>query len=108
MKASISLEELKAQNIILHARTVRETEGEEEGMALELALNGCTPECLQAASEIMIAVVVQTAMEDGKLNPLALVVNAMMIERNFKRALLDRAKEAGMMGAEGDEHARHQ
>ena len=40
MKASISLEELKAQNIILHARTVRETKGEEEGMMLELALNG--------------------------------------------------------------------
>lgn len=56
----------------------------------------------------MVAVAVQTAMEDGELNPLALVVNAMMIERNFKRALLDRAKEAGMMGAEGDEHARHQ
>ena len=108
MKASISLEELKAQNIILHARTVRETKGEEEGMSLELALNGCTSECLQAASEIMVAVAVQTAMEDGKLNPLALIVNAMMIERNFKRALLDRAKEAGMMGAEGDEHARHQ
>ena len=108
MKASISLEELKAQNIILHARTVRETKGEEEGMMLELALNCCTPECLQAASEIMVAVTVQTAMEDGKLNPLALVANAMMIERNFKRALLDRAKEAGMMGAEGDEHARHQ
>lgn len=108
MKASISLEELKAQNIILHARTVRETKGEEEGMTLELALNGCTSECLQAASEIMVAVAIQTAMEDGKLNPLALVVNAMMIERNFKRALLDRAKEAGMMGAEGDEHARHQ
>ena len=108
MKASISLEELKAQNIILHARTVRETKGEEEGMTFELALNGCTSECLQAASEIMVAVAIQTAMEDGKLNPLALVVNAMMIERNFKRALLDRAKEAGMMGAEGDEHARHQ
>ena len=108
MKASISLEELKAQNIILHARTVRETKGEEEGMSLELALNGCTSECLQAASEIMVAVAIQTAMEDGKLNPLALVVNAMMIERNFKRALLDRAKEAGVMSAEGDEHARHQ
>ena len=108
MKASISLEELKAQNIILHARTVRETKGEEEGMTLELAFNGCTSECLQAASEIMMAVAIQTAMEDGKLNPLALVVNAMMIERNFKRVLLDRAKEAGMMGAEGDEHARHQ
>lgn len=108
MKASITLEELKAQNIILHTRTIRETKGEEEGMSLELALNGCTSECLQAASEIMVAVAIQTAMEDGKLNPLALVVNAMMIERNFKRALLDRAKEAGMMGAEGDEHARHQ
>ena len=108
MKASISLEELKAQNIILHARTVRETKGEEEGMSLELALNGCTSECLQAASEIMVAVAIQTAMEDGKLNPLALVVNAMMIERNFKRALLSRAEEAGMMSAEGDEHARHQ
>ena len=77
-------------------------------MSLELALNGCTSECLQAASEIMVAVAIQTAMEDGKLNPLALVVNAMMIERNFKRALLDRAKEAGVMCAEGDEHARHQ
>ena len=108
MKASITLEELKARNIILHARTVRETKGEEEGMSLELALNGCTSECLQSASEIMVAVAIQTAMEDGKLNPLALAVNAMMIERNFKRALLDRAKEAGMMGAEGDEHARHQ
>ena len=108
MKASISLEELKAQNIILHARTVRETKGEEEGMSLELALNGCTSECLQAASEIMVAVAIQTAMEDGKLNPLALVVNAMMIERNFKRALLSRAEEAGMMGAEGDGHAIHQ
>ena len=108
MKASISLEELKAQNIILHARTVRETKGEEEGMTLELALNGCTSECLQAASEIMVAVAVQTAMEDGKLNPLTLIVNAMMIECNFKKALLSRAEEAGMMGAEGDEHARHQ
>ena len=108
MKASISLEELKAQNIILHARTVRETKGEEEGMSLELVLNGCTSECLQAASEIMVAVAIQTAMEDGKLNPLALVVNAMMIERNFKRALLDRAKEAGMMGAEGDENTKYQ
>ena len=87
MKASISLEELKAQNIILHARTVRETKGEEEGMTLELALNGCTSECLQAASEIMVAVAIQTAMEDGKLNPLALVVNAMMIERNFAEML---------------------
>ena len=108
MKASITLEELKARNIILHARTVRETKGDEEGMSLELALNGCTSECLQAVSEIMVAVAIQTAMEDGKLNPLALAVNAMIIERNFKRALLDRAKEAGMMGAEGDEHARHQ
>ena len=108
MKASISLEELKAQNVILHARTVRETKGEEEGMSLELALNGCTSECLQAASEIMVAVAIQTAMEDGVVNPLHLVVNALMIERNFKRALLDRAKEAGVMSAEGDEHARHQ
>ena len=117
MKASITLEELKAQNIILHARTVRKTTGEKEGMTLELALNGCTSECLQAASEIMVAVAiqtamkdiaVQTAMEDGKLNPLTLIVNAMIIERNFKKALLSRAEEAGMMGAEGDEHARHQ
>lgn len=108
MKASISLEELKAQNDILHARVARETRSGEEGMALELALNGCTADCLQAATELMVAVAVQTAMEDGELNPLALVVNAMMIARNFKRALLDRAKEAGMMGAEGDEHARHQ
>ena len=105
MKASISLEDLKAQNIILHARTVRENRGDEEGMVLELALNGCTSECLQAASDILVAVAVQTAVEDGKLNPLALVVNTMMIERNFKRALLDRAKEAGV---EGDELARPQ
>lgn len=109
MKASITPEELKAQNIILHARTVRENRGDEEDMVLELAINGYASECLRAASEIMVAVAIQTAMEDGKLDP---VVNAMMMislfERNFKRALLDRAKEASMMGAEGDEHARHQ
>ena len=108
MKASISLEELKAQNVILHARVARETSNGEEGMALELALNGSTADCLQAATELMVAVAVQTAMEDGELNPLHLVLNAMMIERNFKKALLDRVKTAGMMGAEGDENARHQ
>lgn len=50
MKASITLEDLKAQNIILHARVVCETSSGEEGMTLELALNGCASECLQAAS----------------------------------------------------------
>lgn len=105
MTASISLEDLKAQNIILHTRTVRENRGDEEGTVLELALNGCTSECLQAASDIMVAVAIQTAMEDGKLNPLALAVNAMTAERYFKKALLGRAEEARMMGAEGDEHA---
>ena len=108
MKASISLEELKAQNVILHARVTRETSNGEEGMAFEFALNGRTSECLQAASELIVAVAVQTAMEDGKLNPFALAVNAMTAERYFKKALLDRAEEAGIMGAEGDENARHQ
>ena len=93
MKASMSLEELKAQNVILHTRTVRENRGDEEGTVLELALNGCTSECLQAASDIMVAVAIQTAMEDGKLNPLALAVNAMTAERYFKKALLDWAKK---------------
>lgn len=108
MKASMSLEELKAQNVILQTCTVRETKGEEEGMTLELALNGYTSECLQAASEIMVAVAIQTAMEDGKLNPIALVVNAMTAECYFKKALLDWAKKANATGPEGDEHARHQ
>lgn len=111
MKASISLEELKAQNVILHARVTRvtrETSNGEEGMALELALSGCTSECLQAASDIMVAVAVQTAVKDGKLNPLLLAVNAMMAERYFKKALLDRMEEAGVTGSEGDEHARLQ
>lgn len=108
MKASINLEELKAQNVILHARTVRENRGDEEGMVLELALDGCTSECLQAASDILVAVAVQTAMEDGELNPLLLAANAMTAERYFKRALLDRAEKAGMMGAEGDENTKYQ
>lgn len=108
MKASINLEELKAQNIILQARTVRENRGDEKGMALELALDGCASECLQAASEIMVAVAVETAMEDGKINPLLFAVNAMMIERNFKKALLNHAKAAGIIGAEGDENTKYQ
>ena len=108
MKASITLEELEAQNIILQARTVRETRGKEEGMALELALNGLASECLQAASELVVAVAVQTATEDGKVNPLLLALNVTMIERNFKKALLNHAKTAGMMGAEGDENTKYQ
>lgn len=111
MKASISLDELKAQNVILHARitrVTRETSNGEEGMAFELALNGCTSECLQAVTELMVAVAVQTATEDGELNPLHLALNAMMIKRNFKKALLDRVKAAGTMGTKGDENARYQ
>ena len=108
MKTSISFEELKAQGTILRAHTVRDNRDGEEGMVLELVLNGCTLECLHAASDIMVTVAMQTAMEDGKLDLLALAVNAAIIEHSFKKELLDRANEAGMMGAEGDEHARHQ
>lgn len=85
MKTSISFEELKAQGTILRAHTVRDNRDGEEGMVLELVLNGCTLECLQAASDIMVAVAMQTAMEDGKLDTLALAVNAAIIERSFKK-----------------------
>lgn len=107
MKASISLEELKAQNVILHARVTRETSNGEEGMTFEFALNGRTSECLQAASELMVAVAMQTAAEDGKLNPLLLAVNAMMAERYFKKALLDRVEEASALSPEKGESTKY-
>ena len=62
----INLEDLKEQGIILLTRTTREGEN---GMQLELAINGSTTELLQAVTELLTQVVVRTAYEDGKLDP---------------------------------------
>ena len=100
----ITPEDLKEQGIILLTRTTREGEN---GVQLELAINGSTTELLQAVTELLTQVVVRTAYEDGKLDPIYLMMNAMMVERNFKRALLD-AVQPEAAGMQGDEHARHQ
>lgn len=100
----INPEDLKEQGIILLTRTTREGEN---GMQLELALNGSTTEILQAATELLVQVLVRTAYEDDKLDPAYLMMNVMMMERNYKRALLEVIKqEAAAM--QGDEHARYQ
>ena len=100
----ISLEELKEQGIILLTRTTRKGEN---GMQLELAVSGSTTELLQAVTELLTQVVVRTVYEDGKLNPVYLMMNAMMVEYNFKRALLEVIKQEAA-DIQGDEHARHQ
>ena len=82
----ISIEDLEEQGIILLTRTTRASEN---GMQLELALNGSTTEILQAVTELLFQTVVQTDYEDGELNPVYLMMNAMIVEYNFKRALLD-------------------
>lgn len=82
----INLEQLKEQGVILFTRTTREGEN---GMQLELAINGSTTEILQAVTELLVQTVVRTAYEDGKLDPVYLMMNAMMMERNYKRALLE-------------------
>lgn len=100
----IHLEQLKEQGVILFTRTTREGEN---GMQLELALNGSTAEIMQAVTELLVQVLVQTAYEDDKLDPAYLMMNVMMMERNYKRALLEVIKqEAAAM--QGDEHARYQ
>ena len=101
---SISLEQLKEQGVILFTRTTREGEN---GMQLELALNGSTTEILQAATELLTQVVVRTACEDGKLDPVYVMMNAMIVERNFKRVLLDCVSQE-MESMQGDENAKHQ
>ena len=101
---SISLEQLKEQGVILFTRTTREGEN---GMQLELALNGSTTEILQAATKLLTQVVVRTAYEDGKLDPVYVMMNAMIVERNFKRALLDCVSQE-MESMQGDENAKHQ
>lgn len=100
----INLEDLKEQGIILLTRTTREGEN---GMQLELAINGSTNELLQAVTELLTQVVVRTVYEDGKLNPVYLMMNAMMVEHNFKRGLLEAVQQEAA-GMQGDEHARHQ
>ena len=100
----ITPEDLKEQGIILLTRTTREGEN---GVQLELAINGSTTELLQAVTELLTQVVVRTAYEDGKLDPIYLMMNAMMVERNFKRALLDAVRQEAT-DTQGDEHARHQ
>ena len=100
----INPEDLKEQGIILLTRTTREGEN---GMQLELALNGSTTEILQAATELLTQVVVRTAYEDGKLDPVYVMMNAMIVERNFKRVLLDCVSQE-MESMQGDENAKHQ
>ena len=99
----INLEDLKEQGIILLTRTTREGEN---GMRLELAVNGSTTELLQAVTELLTQVVVRTVYEDGKLNPVYLMMNAMTVEHNFKRGLLEAVQQEA--GVEGDELARLQ
>lgn len=86
----IRLEQLKEQGVILFTRTTREGEN---GMQLELALNGSTAEIMQAVTELLAQVLVRTAYEDDKLDPAYLMMNVMMMERNYKRALLEVIKE---------------
>ena len=101
---SISLEQLKEQGVILFTRITRKGEN---GMQLELAVNGSTNELLQAVTELLTQVVVRTAYEDGKLDPVYAMMNAMIVERNFKRALLDCVSQE-MESMQGDENAKYQ
>lgn len=100
----IHLEQLKEQGVILFTRTTRE---DENNMQLELALNGSTAEIMQAVTELLVQVLVWTAYEDDKLDPAYLMMNVMMMERNYKRALLEVIKQEAA-AAQGDEHARYQ
>ena len=100
----INLEDLKEQGIILFTRTTHEGKN---GMQLELAIDGSTNGIMQAATELLVQVLVQTAHEDGKLDPVYLMMNAMMMERNYKRGLLEIVQQEAA-GRQGDEHARHQ
>ena len=100
----INLEDLKEQGIILLTRTTREGEN---GMQLELAINGSTNELLQAVTELLTQVVVRAAYKDGKLDLVYAMMNAMMVESNFKRSLLEAIRQEAA-GMQGDEHARHQ
>ena len=100
----ISLEQLKEQGVILFSRTTREGKN---GMQLKLAINGSTNEIMQAAAELLVQVLVRTAHEDGKLDPAYLMMNVMMMECNYKRALLE-VIEQEAADIQGDEHARHQ
>ena len=100
----INLEDLKEQGVILFSRTTREGNN---GMQLELDINGCTYEIMQAATELLVQVLVRTAHEDGKLDPAYLMMNVMMMERNYKRALLEVIKQEAA-DIQGDEHARPQ
>ena len=100
----ISLEQLKEQGVILFSRTTRKGKN---GMQLELVVNGSTNEIMQAAAELLVQVLVQTAHEDGKLDPAYLMMNVMMMKHNYKRALLE-VIEQEAADIQGDEHARHQ
>lgn len=100
----IRLEQLKEQGVILFTRITREGEN---GMQLELALNGSTTEILQAVTELLVQTVVRIAYEDGKLDPVYVMMNAMIVESNFKRALLDCVSQE-MESMQGDENAKHQ
>ena len=100
----ISIEQLKEQGVILFTRTAREGEN---NVQLELVLNGSTAEILQAVMELLVQVLVRTAYEDDKLDPAYLMMNVMMMERNYKRELLE-VIEQKAAAAQGDEHARHQ